>query len=276
MAKPIPQRSAKIHKKSSAKRKKLPKANPRELRRRGWMVAGFDTSMSSIAAAAIGYDVTLNRLVGPEFLWLRWQKEDEYLDRLMEACRAEELIHALQNQLGLLINNDEIYIAQEEPVPMGLFSKGVSAFLKQQCEVSGAFLGGLMRYGYRNIFQINSTQWRQMVAQNLGITIHHSKWKSPELCEQFNCKPKDSGKFRSKQWALGLNHGLIGWQFPYTNEIPDWPDIIEAKHGKVPRPEGSKAKAVQPDDRYDALAVMMSQAIELQELGEISLEEGLD
>jgi hypothetical protein len=46
------------------------------------MIAGFDTSMSSIAASAIGYDATLDKLVGPEFLWLRWQKEDEYLDRL--------------------------------------------------------------------------------------------------------------------------------------------------------------------------------------------------
>lgn len=200
------------------------------------------------------------------------EREDQYLDRLGEAAKGHDLIHALQNQLGLLLNADEIYIAQEEPVPMGMFNKGVSAFLKQQCEVSGAFLGGLMRYGYQNIFQINSTQWRQMIAADLGITIHHSKWKSPKLAAQYNCRPSDSGKFRSKEWALALNHGLIGWQFPYTNEIPDWPDIIESsKEGKIPRPEGSKAKAVQPSDQYDALAIALSQALELQGLGAISL-----
>lgn len=274
MARPIPKKksASKFHEKPSVRKKhrkpELMKAKPRELRPRGWMIAGFDTSMSSIAGAAIGYDGTLKRLVGPEFLLMRWSKDDEYLDRLKEAAMAHEIVHELQNALGLLVNVDEVYIAQEEPAPMGMFRQGVSAFLKQQCEVSGAFLGGLMRYGYTNVFQINSISWRTMVAEMITedtgepVTTHHSKWKSQALVDRYNCKPGDSGKFRTKQWALDVMAPYFGQQ--WGSEIPDWPDIIESADGKKPRPENSKAKSVQPDDRYDALAVMWSQAVELR------------
>jgi hypothetical protein len=237
--------------------KKLTKAQPRELRKRGWMVVGFDTSMSSIAGAAIGYDRTLDKYVGPKFSYLRWEKEDHYFARLSEAAKSHEIVLGLQADLGLLLNLDEIFIAQEEPWPMGMSRGGLSAFMKQQAEVSGAFLGGLLRYGYKEIWQINSIRWRKLIADDLEITTHHSKWKSPELAKQYNCKPGDSGKFRSKEWAfhtLGISPWLAQAGFP--EEIPDWPDIIESKDGKKPRPEGSIAKAVQPDDRYDSLAIM--------------------
>lgn len=237
-------------------RKKHPRltpAKPRELRKRGWMVVGFDTSMSSIAGAAIGYDRTLKKFVGPKFSYLRWEKDDHYFARLSEAAKAHEIVLGLQADLGLLLNLDEIFIAQEEPVPAGMFGKGASAFLKQQCEVSGAFLGGLLRYGYKEIWQVNSMHWRKLIADDLEITTHHSKWKDPKLAAKYNCKPADSGKFRSKQWAMNPGYAFLG-MFP--EEIPDWPDIIESKDGKKPRPEGSVAKAVQPDDRYDALAIM--------------------
>lgn len=277
MAKPIPKKKSKpeFQPKSSArakgKKRKLMEAKPRELRKRGWMVAGFDTSMSSIAGAAIGYDATLKKLVGPEFLYLRWEKGDEYFDRLREAAQGNDLIHQLQHALGLVINTDEIWVAQEEPVPMKLFGKGVSAFVKQQSEISGAFLGGLLRYGYSNIAQINSQKWRSMVAEGITestgelVTTHHSKWRSGKLAQDFNCKPADSGKFRTKQWALDVMAPYFGQQ--WQTEIPDWPDIIESNDGKKPRPEGSKAKAVQPDDRYDALAVMWFHYLELENLG---------
>lgn len=235
-------------------KKKLTAAKPRELRKRGWMVCGFDTSMSSLAGAAIGYDNTLKRFVGPKFVYLRWSKEDEYFDRLFEASKSHELVLELQHSLGLFVQTDEIFIAQEEPWPLGMIRGGMSSFLKQQAEISGAFLGGLIRYGFRGVWQINSMLWRKMIADDLGITTHHSKWKSPELVSQFNCKPSDSGKFRTKQWALMYNHGFDGWGM--YDEIPDWPDIIESQDGKKPRPEGSVAKAVQPDDRYDAFAIM--------------------
>lgn len=217
------------------------------------MVCGFDTSMSSIAGAAIGYDATLKKFRGPVFVYLRWSKEDEYFDRLKEASKSHELVQHLQQQLGLLLNLDEIFIAQEEPVPYGMFNRGVSAFMKQQCEISGAFLGGLSRYGYKNIWQIGSIQWRKMIADELGITTHHSKWKDPKLAVKYNAKPADSGKFRSKQWALNPGYAYQGI---FPQEVPDWPEIIDSAEGKKPRPEESKAKAIQCDDRYDALAIM--------------------
>jgi hypothetical protein len=84
--------------------------------------------------------------------------------------------------------------------------------------------------------------------------MHHSKWKAQDLgwgmkdpCGFFNCAPGNLGKFRAKAWALGT----------YGRDVPDWPEIIESSKGKIPRPEDSKAKAVQCDDRYDALAVMV-------------------
>lgn len=248
-------------------KKKLPQ--PRELRNRGWAVLGFDISMSSIAAAGIGYDATLKKFKGPEFMYLRWEKEDEYFDRLKEAAQGELWVGAILEQLGLILGMDEVFIAQEEPWPLGMIRGGLSAFLKQQAEISGAFLSGLVKWGYTNVSQMNSIRWRQMVAQDLGITTHHTKWKSPELALKYNCAPKDSGKFRAKQWAMGWAHGLLGYQVPveFDGEIPDWPDIIESKDGKKPRPEGSMAKAVQPDDRFDALAVMWTHFLELQELG---------
>ena len=241
-------------------RKKHALPKPREIRSRGWAVVGFDTSMSSLAGAAIGYDATMKKMVGPNFTMLRWEKDDDYFARLKEACNSHELVGGLIADMGMILELDEIYIAQEEPWPLGMSRGGMSSYMKQQAEISGAFLGGLIRWGYTNIMQMNSIHWRQMIAADLGITTHHSKWKSPELALAHNCAPKDSGKFRAKQWALT--------QSPvYDGEIPDWPDIIGGKDGKQPRPETSKAKAVQPDDRYDALAVMWTHYKELQQLG---------
>jgi hypothetical protein len=244
-------------------KKKIPQ--PHELRSRGWAVLGGDISMSSIAMAGIGYDATLKKLKGPEFMYLRWEKDDEYFDRLKEAANAHMLIEALLTELGLILNLDEIFIAQEEPWPVGMVMRGgASSWLKQQAEISGAFLGGLVRWGYTNVSQINSIRWRKMIADDLEITTHHSKWRSPELALQYNCKPSDSGKFRAKEWALNSGYAFQG---VFPEEIPDWPDIISSKDGNKPRPEGSVAKAVQPDDRYDALAVMWTHYLELQELG---------
>jgi hypothetical protein len=244
-------------------------AHPRELRKRGWMVAGFDTSMSSLAGAAFGWDGTLKQFKGPEFVLKRWTKSDHYFDRLRDAAKAHELIHELQHALGLVLNTDEIWIAQEEPWPphSSFVNKNISGFLKQQAEISGAFLGGLVRYGYQNIWQVQSIKWRAMIAKDLGITTHHSKWRSPELALEYNCLPKDSGKFRSKQWALsspGPGYAFMGLT---AEEIPDWPDLIKRDEGMIPRPDDSKAKAIQPDDRYDALAIMWYQYADLSALG---------
>lgn len=258
-------------KKISAKIKPSPrvrKKHRRATRSQTWVACGFDTSMSSLAGAAVGYDNSLGKLLGPVFTMRRWPKDTHYFTRLKDSARAPDLVHELIGQLGMTPEIDEIFIAQEEPFPPhGAFTgRGHTQTLKQQAEISGAFLGGLVRYGYAQIFQIGNHQWRQVVARDLTawtdeeVTIHHSKWRSSLLCELFNCKPADSGKFRSKQWALDRYGDHALWEI-----VPDWPDIIESsKLGKIPRPEGSKAKATQPDDRYDALAIMQWMVEELE------------
>jgi len=256
--------TSKFHKTGSARKKHgATRPKPRELRDRGWAVLGFDLSMSSIAGAGIGWDATLKKFKGPNFIYLRWEKDDDYFARLREAAGAQLLVEGLLAELSLFLNLEDVFIAEEEPWPMGLVRGGMSSFMKQQAEISGAFLGGLVKWGYQNVSQMNSIRWRQMVANDLGITTHHSKWRDPKLAADYNCTPKDSGKFRSKQWALNY---FSGEEFP--EDVPDWPDIINSKKdGKIPRPEGSVAKAVQPDDRYDALAVMWTHHEELRELG---------
>ena len=234
----------------------------------GWMVVGFDTSMSSIASAAFAYDAVLRKFKGPVFKTVRWNyPQDDYFDRIRSAANSHDFIFDLQTLLNVSMEPGEIFIAQEEPWPMGVSISRTSGFLKQQAEISGAFLGGLVRWGYTNVAQINNTRWRQMIANDLGITIHHTKWKSPELALRFNCKPGDSGKFRSKEWALDYWDRESQELHVFPNVIPDLPDIIERKDGKMPRPEGSTAKAVQPEDIYDALAVGWTYLKELHENG---------
>jgi hypothetical protein len=255
-----------------AKHKKVKLAVPVK-RSKGWAALGFDLSTSSIAGCLLGYDATLDRFTGPHFLMRRWTKEDHYFSRLQMAAQAEEHIHDLLSDAKLFLELDEIYIAVEEPFPphSGFTGRGNSQSLKQQAEISGAFLGGLMRYGYRELYQIGNHQWRKIIADDLGITIHHTKWKDPALAEIYNCKPTDTGKFRAKQWAfheLGVAPALAQIGFP--EEIPDWPEIIKTdKDGKVPRPETSRAKALQPDDRYDALAMSVWMMNELKKAGVI-------
>jgi hypothetical protein len=252
MAKPIPKLKQSRRVRASKTISKIPTT----------LISGFDVSMMSMAGAAIAWDATLNRWLGPAFVIRRWNKDDHYFDRISEAVKSHDLIWDLISELKLgSAEMENVFIAQEEPWPMGMAGKMQSQTLKQQAEISGAFLGGLLRYGYTNIYQIHNTWWRGIIADDLGITIHHSKWKDPKLAERFNCKPNDTGKFRAKQWALMLNAITDGgWQ-----EVPDWPDLIRTKEGLVPRPETSKAKSGQPDDRYDALAMMKWMRIEWEQ-----------
>lgn len=213
-------------------------------------LVGVDLSPSSIALAAYNYDTTLQRIYGPGFHIHRWTPEDHYFDRLRDCAKGFKFLNHVLNEVKFFGSDVDVWVAVEEPWAFGQVGRFQSSALKQQAEVSGAFLGGLLRNDIRNLFQIQANSWRKLVADDLGITIHHTKWKDPKLCEIYNCLPKDSGKFRAKQWALEK-------KFVGSSEIPDWPDIIESgKHGKIPRPKDSKARAVQPDDRYDALAVL--------------------
>lgn len=194
---------------------------------------GFDVSVSSIAGAAVGYDQVLKRWMGPVTTISRWTSDDGYLSRLEKACRADAFVHDLIFQLGISPELHEIFIAVEEPWPYGMAKRGESGWLKQQAQVTGAFLGGLMRYGYRNVFEINNMDWRSIIAKDLGITTHYTSWG----------KGVD-GKMRSKEWAEEFK----GYRF-------DFPDLIGSKHGLKDKPETSRAKPVQPADQYDALAI---------------------
>jgi hypothetical protein len=264
MAKPIP----KLKPKSGARKKgQSQEVIPTT------MISGWDVSMNSIAGAAVAWNSTLREWKGPEFIVVRWDKDDHYFDRISEANQVRDLMWELQAQLKVSPELENNFIAQEEPWPMGLVgrvSKQMSQTLKQQAEISGAFLAGLVKHGFQNVFQINNVQWRQIVAKDLGITIHHTKWnpKDAALAAEFQCRPDKIGKFRAKQWALGQMGNPHMWDEggTFPNEIPEWPDLIERKSGLIPRPEDSKARAVQPDDRYDALAVMewMREEWELQ------------
>jgi hypothetical protein len=199
------------------------KVNPK------WIVVGVDTSMSSIAVAAMGWDETLKQMRGPSLYTHRWASDYDYLLRLKEAAQAEILIENAVSGLGFwTTSRDDIYIAVEEPWPLGLAKRAQSGWIKQQAQVSGAFLGGLSRCGYTNTYEINYQTWLNVVRAETGLGL----------------SPKDKPKWKVKEWAIEA----FG--------VPDFPDLIKSKHGKIPRPEGSKAKAEQPEDIYDALGVM--------------------
>ena len=206
------------------------------------MAIGIDCSMSSVALAGFGYDSTLRRRIGPATALKRWERGYDYLKRLEDVSRPENLIHCIVADLHVFPELDQVFIAVEEPVPYGMFKTMESSAIKQQCQISGALLGGLARYGWKQLFEINNQQWRKLVADALGITTHWSSYG----------KGLDA-KMRSKEFCLK--------QFP---EMPDFPDLVlHSKRGLISRPEGSKAKARQPEDIYDAIpmALWMEQEI---------------
>ena len=199
------------------------------------MACGIDLSTTSIAGAAFGWDNTLKKEVGPVFNTIRWEREHDYFRRLNDLAKGQNFIIDLFGQLKMLVELDDVNIAIEEPWPFGMQKRMESNSLKQQAQMSGVFIGALLRFGFQRIHEIHNQWWRGIVAEDLGITTHWTKYgKGTE------------GKMRSKEWALKF----MG--------APDWPDMIQhSKRGLVPRPEGSKAKAQQPDDRYDALAISL-------------------
>jgi hypothetical protein len=219
-------------KKRPVVKKKTPK------RKETYVAIGCDVSMTNISIAAVGYDKVLGKR-GPEFSGTRWTKEIHYFDRLRSAALGYKFILDVIGKLGIYsVELANTVIAIEEPWPMGLLGHGKfsSGFAKQQSQIHGAFLGSLLRYGYINIFEINNQHWRKICADALGITTHHTKWGSGV-----------EGKMRAKEWALQ--------EFP---EIEEFPDIVQhSKLGLIERPEGSRARAVQCHDNYDALAMSM-------------------
>jgi hypothetical protein len=256
MSKPIPKRSRKFDSRpvSEAQLKIATPQDEEKTKENSWakfykardlsrLWIGVDLSLNSVAVAGLGYDGVLDKHKGPSFSFTRWNKNDHYFKRLKEVSKVYDLICDVAAEMRLLVDLKQTTIIVEEPWPFGLIKTGNSNALKQQAEMSGAMLSGLIRYGYDDIFQINSKTWQAMVAADLGITTHFSKWgKGLE------------GKMRPKQWALNPDSAFLGF---FPNEVPAFPDLIhDSKNGgNMPKPETSKAKPLQPDDRYDALAI---------------------
>lgn len=197
-------------------------------RDKSWAALGVDTSMTACSVAGMGHDALLDKIVGPFYAEIRWQPDDHYYKRLAEASDGQKLVWDVLAKL-YAIPSDRVHIAIEEPWYFGATKRGQSSWLKQQAEIAGAFKGGLVKAGFWNIYEINNSQWRKVLRQE-GVEVQ----KGP------------AGKFDVKAWAI------------QAFGLPDLPDLVRSKSGaKIPRPEsgfGAKAKAVQPNDIYDAAA----------------------
>lgn len=213
-----------------------------------WAAVGIDTSMTACSAVAMGFDAKTKKMVGPTYAEIRWTPDDDYFKRLGQAAKGHELVLDVLRPLWV-IDPEKTFIAIEEPFPLGMIGRAVAgkgtwqgSFIKQQSEVSGAFKGSLVRYGYLNIYEINNAQWHATIRKDgIEFEVIRRAWTKQE---------KDAAKYRNKflikTWAVKA-FGL-----------PELPDLVASKSGaKVPRPAegyGAKAKAVQPNDIYDAAA----------------------
>lgn len=211
-----------------------------------WVAIGIDTSMYSISGAA--FAMQLGDLMPVKTNVIRWEKGTDYFARMKAAAKAADFIHDL---LGPTIGAEleQVHIAIEEPVSYGHMQRMQSQSVKQQIQIQGALMGGLLRWGWQNIYEIQANQWRKIVADDLGITIHSSKYQSEEflpLPKGYHVAKGAVGKFRSRQWVEEFHPDWDG----------KWPDLIQHnKLGVIAKPETSKAASFQPDDRYDALAM---------------------
>ena len=202
--------------------------------RKSWAAVGLDTSMTSIACTAIGYDGVLDKMTDVRWGEIRWTPDDDYFMRLGQAAKCRDLVLDTIHNLWAY-KFDQVFIAVEEPFPLGMAKSGrvkfESGWIKQQCEVAGAAKGDLVKFGFKNIYEINNQQWKATLRRE-GVSIR----KMPD------------GKWDVKDWATQA----LG--------MPDLPDLVKSKTGaKIVRPEsgfGAKAKAVQPSDVYDAAACM--------------------
>lgn len=210
-----------------------------------YAVVGLDTSLTSIAAVALGYD-GLTKKHSVTHGEIRWTPEVDYFRRLGEAARSHDLILDLLRPMWV-VDPSRVFIAMEEPFPLGMLGSRQASFqasyAKQQAEVSGSVKGSLVRYGFENLVEVNNSSWHKALRQD-GVDFQPVTRGSSTTQK---AAIKLANKMRIKQWAIE-RYGL-----------PDLPDLVASKSGaKIPRPEsgyGAKAKAVQPDDTYDACAV---------------------
>lgn len=192
--------------------------------KKGSIIAiGFDLSLSSIAGCAKAKDTTLDKTLGPVWSSTRWTKEVSHFEKLKILSGAHEFIFDLENQLASMIRSlDDIHIGVEE-LPARVMN---SSRYREQAELFGAFVGGLLKFGYKNIYPVNVKQWQAMVANDLDMKAN-----------------KDFTKFHIAEWV---------------EEVYDvaWTPLIRTAKGLIAKPESSNAKAEQPDDRVDATGIM--------------------
>lgn len=214
--------------KSAAKygKKRKPAGRPQD---RSWGVAGIDLSITSISGAMVVYDALLDKLRGPGLFSVRWEKPVHFLDRLAYVVRAQDFMHDLISSVGPMpIDPANIWVGVEEAWPAGIVKRAESMWLRQQAQMNGALIGGLVRYGYNRVYEVNASNWRYAVAQEMGVKMN-----------------KEFTKWVVKEWAIGA-YG-----------VEDRVDLIENRiRGLIPRPDNSKAKAKQPDDIYDACGIL--------------------
>lgn len=208
-------------------RKKAKLTTPASKRQEAsWASVGIDISITSISGAMTVYDAVVDELKGPGLHSVRWERPTHFLDRLAEATRAGNFVlDLLSETCSASIPLDRFWIGVEEAWPAGIVKKADSGWLRQQAQVQGAFMGGLVKYGYTKVYEVNAQLWKNPIREETGIG-RPDKWDV-------------------KAWALD------------TFAVPDFPDLIKhSKRGLIAKPDTSKAKPMQPDDRYDALGVM--------------------
>lgn len=215
---------------------------PPESRERSWAAFGVDTSMTAVSVFCTGYDAITDTVRGPFWGEIRWSPEDDYFHRLGAAVKAADLIYDIGKDLWVR-DHDDIYIAIEEPVHYGAIERKITSWMKQQCEVAGAFKGGIVNQGYLNIYEINNASWKKTLRQE-GV--------------QFIVNPKGAtaAEKRVNSWK---NKWVVKDWAMRAFGMPDFPDLVKNREGaKIPRPAtgfGANAKPEQPNDIYDAAAI---------------------
>lgn len=211
-----------------------------------WVVIGVDVSTYSISLS--GMAKTREGKIRVKSISRRWVANTDYFKRMEEVAKAHDLVHDLLAKLKVMVELENIYFAIEEAVPIGALQRSKSnKSAKQQLQISGAFIGGLLRYGYKQLWEIQWQQWAAVVAKDLGLTTHHTKWNPT----------KKEGKYRAQEWVKKFHPKWDG----------GWPDLVRnSKLGLVPRGD-SKAQGIQSDDRYESLGIMWFMRCELKKEG---------
>lgn len=202
-----------------------PKQVDKPLAEPSYAVIGIDMSLSNISGACQVYDSKLGVFSPVTVHRVRFTKADHWYTRMLTAAKAHDFIFDLVKQASLAgIETDNYVIGVEEPWPAHLAKKGDSAWLRQQAQIHGSFVGGLLRWGWTRVYEVNNQLWKGPVRDALGKgTI--DKW--------------DVKDWAVEKWGI---------------EVPDI--INTAKLGMIEQPSTSRAKPHAPNDIYDALGVM--------------------